>query len=141
MLELLEKGEYGYLAMQGENGYGYGIPISFAFDGKSVYFHCAPEGFKLRSIAENDKVSFCVVGHTYVIPGKFTTEYESVIAFGAIRDVADENEKRRGLELIAQKYSPEFMGVADKYISGSFHRTKVLRLEIEHISGKGKTVG
>ena len=28
--KLLERGEYGFLAMQGMNGYGYGIPLSYA---------------------------------------------------------------------------------------------------------------
>ena len=47
-IELLETAEYGFLSMVGTDGFGYGIPISFVKEGKSVYFHCAPEGYKLE---------------------------------------------------------------------------------------------
>lgn len=63
-VEMLERGEYGFLAMQGMNGYGYGIPLSYAMRDRSLYFHCAPSGFKLDSLDVCDRVSFCVVGRT-----------------------------------------------------------------------------
>ena len=69
------------LAMSGINGYGYGIPINYVKEGDSIYFHCAPEGYKLECLRENPKVSFTVVGATQIVPGKFTTGYESTIAF------------------------------------------------------------
>lgn len=82
-IRLLEEAEYGFLAMSGINGYGYGIPINYVKEGDSIYFHCAPEGYKLECLRENPKVSFTVVGATQIVPGKFTTGYESTIAFGA----------------------------------------------------------
>lgn len=33
---LLESGEYGFLAMEGVNGYGYGIPISYILNDKCI---------------------------------------------------------------------------------------------------------
>ena len=81
-IRLLEEAEYGFLAMSGINGYGYGIPINYVKEGDSIYFHCAPEGYKLECLRENPKVSFTVVGATQIVPGKFTTGYESTIAFG-----------------------------------------------------------
>ena len=80
--KLLERGEYGFLAMQGMNGYGYGIPLSYAMRDRSLYFHCAPSGFKLDSLDVCDRVSFCVVGRTEVMPARFTTAYESALAVG-----------------------------------------------------------
>ena len=80
-IRLLEEAEYGFLAMSGINGYGYGIPINYVKEGDSIYFHCAPEGYKLECLRENPKVSFTVVGATQIVPGKFTTGYESTIAF------------------------------------------------------------
>ena len=38
----------------------------------------------------------------------------------------------------ADKYSADFKDIAAKYIAGSFHRTEILRLDIEHLSGKHK---
>ena len=44
-VRLLEGGEYGFLAMAGVNGFGYGIPISYVLDNDGhIYFHCAQEG-------------------------------------------------------------------------------------------------
>ena len=59
-IRLLEEAEYGFLAMSGINGYGYGIPINYVKEGDSIYFHCAPEGYKLECLRENPKVSFTV---------------------------------------------------------------------------------
>ena len=90
-IELLRGGEYGFLALGGRSGYG--IPISFALAGLCIYFHCAPEGEKLRRIAQGGRVCFCVVGQTAPEPAMFTTGYESVLAFGAIRTVDDDTER------------------------------------------------
>lgn len=136
-LNLLLNGEYGFLAMN-NNGNGYGIPISYAYDDNKIYFHCAPEGEKLRIIEKNDSVCFCVVGNTNVQPDKFTTLYESVLAFGNIVVVSDDDEKMKALMLLVDKYSPEYKDIGLKYAKGSFARTKVLRIDIERISGKSK---
>lgn len=137
--ELLRGGEYGFLALGGESGYG--VPINFVLCGDSIYFHCAPEGEKLRRIARNDRACFCVVGYTAPQPDKFTTEYESVLAFGRIFRVADDTERMRALEFLIDKYSPEFKTTGLKYAEKSFHRTAILRLDIERMSGKRKVVG
>ena len=44
------------------------------------------------------------------------------------------------LRLLAAKYSPDYRETAEKYIAGSFGRTEVLRLDIEHVTGKGKRI-
>lgn len=138
--ELLERGEYGVLSMCTPEGYGYGIPLNYVADGDTVYFHCAPEGHKLDAIRANGKVSFCVVGDTRVIPGKFTTAYASVHLFGRASVVDDEGERLRALRLLVEKYSPDFREISEKYIAGSFARTAVIRLDIEHLSGKTKII-
>lgn len=137
-IELLETGEYGFLSMVGTDGFGYGIPISFVKEGESIYFHCAPEGYKLECLRENPKVNFCVVGKTCVIPNQFTTAFESVLAFGTIHMELPEEERRHALRLLTKKYCPGFEALGEKYIDKSFHRTNILRLDIEHISGKCK---
>ena len=136
--------------MQGMNGYG--IPLSYAMRDRSLYFHCAPSGFKLDSLDVCDRVSFCVVGRTEVMPARFTTAYESALAFGRIRRSLPEAERLEALRLLAAavrplawdkraaKYSPDYRETAEKYIAGSFGRTEVLRLDIEHVTGKGKRI-
>ncbi|MDD6209930.1 MAG: pyridoxamine 5'-phosphate oxidase family protein [Bacteroidales bacterium] len=138
--QLLRDGEYGYLSLCGINGYGYGIPISYACEENKIYFHCAPEGFKLDSIKENNKASFCVVGKTQVIPGDFSTAYESTVVFGKITENLSVEERLYALRLLVKKYSPGYEQKAEKYIKASFGRTNVLRLDIEHLTGKCKRI-
>ena len=135
-LGILANGEYGILSMATPEG-GYGIPLNYATDGQVMYFHCATEGQKLRFLAENNQVSFCVVGKTKLLPEKFGTLYESVIVFGEIEET-DDAEKQRGLEKILEKYSSDFIPEGMKYIENAFQRVKILKLTIRSISGKAR---
>lgn len=139
--ELLVTSEYGFLSLgTSENGYGYGIPISYAYDedSSSLYFHCAPEGQKLDMMKQNNKVSFCVVGVTKPIADQFTTLYESIITFGTVYSDLSEEEKRKALRLIVKKYSPGFEELGEKYMDKSWARTAVFKIDIEHITAKAK---
>ena len=117
-----------------------GLPMSYVADGDRIYFHCAPEGEKLDAIRENDRVSFCVVDRTRVIPRQFSTAYESVHLFGRIVVVGADEERLHALRLLIRKYSPEYAEIGEKYIAASFRRTVVLRLDIEHLAGKCKRI-
>ena len=52
----------GVLAVNGDAGYPYALPINFYFDekGNKLYFHSGKVGHKLDAIANSDKVSFGV---------------------------------------------------------------------------------
>lgn len=138
---LLDEGEYGFLAMCTDDG-GYGIPINFVREktdtGDRIYFHCAPEGRKLAALEKDNRVSFCVVGATRVVPNQFTTAYESVIVFGSVATHLPDEERRAALRLLVRKYCPEYIDAGEKYMAASFHRTNVLRLDIEYRTGKTK---
>ncbi|HCO67558.1 MAG TPA: 5-nitroimidazole antibiotic resistance protein [Dysgonomonas sp.] len=139
--ELLNDSEYGFLSLgTSENGYAYGIPISYAFEEESrtLYFHCAPEGHKLDNIRLNNQVSFCVVGKTLPIADKYTTLYESVMAFGIAEIIEDAEEKRKALRLLLRKYSIGYEEAGEKYIDGSWDRTLTFKLTIQHITAKAK---
>lgn len=138
---LLRTGEYGVLSVQAEEGGAYGIPINYIWDGDSaVYIHCAPEGRKLRCIEFCDRVSFCIVGKTHVISRQFTTEYESIVLSCRARTGLSEEERMHALRLLIDKYSPDDKPVGMKYAEKSFHRTEIIRLDIERGSGKCKSV-
>ena len=46
-VEILNRNTSGVLAVLGDDGYPYGVPISYVYDGKSLYFHCAKNGHEL----------------------------------------------------------------------------------------------
>ena len=137
--ELLQAGEYGVLSMATEQG-GYGVPINYAIVGDTLYLHCAPEGRKLRAIGADERVSFCVVGHSRVVSEHFTTEFESVIAHGRARVVAAEDERRMALRAIVEKYSAEHAKEGFAAIERSLHRTAVIAVKVESFSGKVKMI-
>lgn len=137
-MQLLRTAEYGVLSMVSE-GSGYGIPVNFVFDGDhSIYIHCAPEGRKLEAIKANKNVSLCVVGHVKLLPGKFTTEYESAIFFGKAHIGLSKDERMHALHLLISKMSPDYKEIGDMYARKSFHRTEIIRVDIMTFSGKCK---
>ena len=135
VMDLLEKGEYGILSTCGEDNQPYGIPLSYVIIDKNIYFHCAGVGTKLDNISVNDKVSFTVVGKTKVLQDQFSTEYESVIAFGhAI--VLLEEEKYEPLMEFIRKYSPEFIEAGQLYIDRAKEKVTLVKIQICSFSGK-----
>lgn len=69
------------------------------------------------------------------MPEKFTTFYKSAIAFGKVSIVCDD-EKLDAIKLLSDKYSPQFREKGLKEIQETFNRFLIIKLEIEHLSGK-----
>lgn len=136
--KILETGNYGVLSTVGQDGYAYGIPLNYVYRNGSLYFHGALDGHKYENIAVNNRVSFCVVGEAETLPERFSTKYQSAIAFGEIYVVEGE-EKREALLGFIEKYSREYMEKGVKYIDSDQQKTKVLKINVEHISGKART--
>jgi uncharacterized protein len=135
--EILESAEYGVLSTVGKDGQPYGVPLSYVYRNSSIYFHCALIGQKLDNIADNPRVSFCVVGKTKVLPVKFATEYESAVAFGLASEVYG-NERYNALVWLLEKYCPAFIDEGKQYIELKDKATKVIKIEISHVSGKAR---
>lgn len=136
-INILKSGQYGVLSTVGENGYAYGVPLNYTYFNGGIYFHCAREGSKLDNILHNDKVSFCVVGSTEPMPEKFSYRYESTIVFGSAAEVFDEEKESALVELI-KKYSADFLEKGIEYVKKDASKTKVIKISIEHISGKAR---
>lgn len=135
---ILKKCDTGVLAVCGDDGYPYAVPVNFVYDGEAgvIYFHCARDGHKLDAIRRDEKVSFCVVGKDRVMPEKFATEYESVILFGRASLVEDSAEKRAALEMIVQKYSADYVKEGEDEIQRFWDRVGIVRIQIDHMTGK-----
>lgn len=136
---ILETGSFGVLAVSGDEGYPYAVPLSYVFDRdcETIYFHCAVSGHKLDAINNSAKVSFCVVDQDQVVPEEYTTYYRSVIAFGKISVIEDDAEKMAAADKLAVKYAPDdSRDNRLKEIQESFDRMHMLKLQIEHMTGK-----
>ncbi len=132
--EILRRGSHGVLALLGNEGWPYALPISYVYDEGRMYFHCAAAGHKLEAIAREPRASLCVVDMDEVIPELFTTAYRSAIAFGRLRVLEDREEIVRALEALCGKYSPG-LDTAEE-IKKHLNNVCVLEMNVEHVSGK-----
>lgn len=135
-IRILEKASSGVLALAGDEGYPYAVPLSFIYHQGKLYFHCAQEGHKIDAVRRCGKASFCVVEQDQVAPEKRTTWYRSVIVFGSIRILQDPAEIRAAAALLGDKYSPADPEGSRQEIEETLPRLCILELDIEHISGK-----
>ena len=137
--KILREGLFGILALAGDEGYPYAVPINYAYANGKIYFHSATSGHKIDAMKNNPKASFCVVDKHEVIAEEFTSYYTSAVAFGKIKVVEDDADpdKILGLKLLAEKYSPnESAEHRDREIYGKLKALVVPVLEIEHLTGK-----
>ena len=136
-LAVLERGTNGVLALSGDDGYPYAVPISYAYRDGRLYFHCAKTGHKLDAIARSDKASFCVVDQDQIHPEAYTTWFRSVIVYGTIEILEDEQEKRTAIEKLAEKYAPaDSVENREEFIRKDWIPLCMLKMTIDHVTGK-----
>ena len=136
-IELLEKGTSGVLALLGDNEYPYAVPVSYVYDNSRIYFHGAKAGHKIDAIRKCSKASFCVIARDEIFPEKYTTIFKSVIVFGKIRILEDENEMREAVERLAVKYHPtDSIENRNQEITREWKALCMMELSVEHMTGK-----
>ena len=133
---ILQRATSGTLALLGDNGYPYAIPISYVYSDGKLYFHSALSGHKVDAIRNYDKASFCVIDKDDVKPEKYTTFFRSVIAFGKIHIIEDETEKLEAAKLLGDRYNPNQGEALQKEIESGLSRMLAIRFDIEHLTGK-----
>ena len=133
---ILQKATSGTLALLGDNGYPYAVPISYVYHEGKLYFHSALSGHKVDAIRRCDKASFCVIEQDDVQPKKYTTFFRSVIAFGRIHIIEDEAEKLSTVRMLGNRYNPNDDESLKKEIESGLSRMLMIRFDIEHLTGK-----
>ena len=125
------------MSMVGVSGYGYGVPLSYAYTGDALYCHCALEGEKIENLRRNNGISFCVVKEAAPLPDRFSMRYESAIVSGRAREVEGE-EKLNALLALVGKYCAEFAEKGREYALASLDKTLVMAIDIEQVTGKAR---
>jgi hypothetical protein len=127
----------GVLNVLGDDGYPYGVPISYVYQDGKIYLHCAKEGHKIDAIRACDKVSFTVVDKNEVMEEEYTTYFRSAIAFGRIKELTTREEIEEALYVLSEKYSPSLpKEKIREHAKDGAGRTTVLVMEMEHVTGK-----
>lgn len=135
-LAILRSEPRGVLAVLGDDDYPYTVPMDHVYQDGVLYFHCAKEGHKLDAIRRHDKVTYCVLDKgERRDPEDWALWFHSVVVFGRIREITDEEEMTRRLRALGLKYNPSPTDVEED-IRKNFHRVAILALEPEHITGK-----
>ena len=126
----------GVLALAGDGGYPYAVPLSYVYADGAIIFHSAVEGHKVDAIKRDNRCSFCVIEQDEIKPAEFTTYFRSVIAFGRIHILETADEKVQALRLLGRRYSPGDEPGLQHEIDKSLDHVLILRLDIDHLSGK-----
>ena len=70
---ILSRGTSGVLAVTGDGGWPYAVPLSYAYRDGKLFFHCATSGHKLDALERDGRASFCIIDQDQVVPAEFTT--------------------------------------------------------------------
>ena len=135
--ELLKRGNSGVLSVGGDGGYPYGVPMSYVYFNSRLYFHCAKSGHKLDAVRKNSKASFCIIAQDDIMPEEYTTLFKSVIVFGNIKVMENEEEIMRAIDALGRKYVQDDSAVnRENAIKKDWEALCMLEMSVEHLSGK-----
>ena len=135
--DILIKCGRGTLAVTGDGGWPYAVPLNYVYKDGIIYFHCAVEGHKIDAIEKDPRVCFSVISEDEVVPEKLLTMYKSVTVFGLARVLTDWEEISAAAMLLADKYAPDLSKDAkNAEIEKDRPRLAIIALTPEHITGK-----
>lgn len=143
IVSFLERAQVGHIATRWDEQ-PFITPTLFWYDPErhEIYFHSNITG-RVRTNAErHSEVCFEASQAGKLLPSnialEFSIQYESVIAFGKIRVLEDEEERRRGLYGLIEKYFPG-MVPGEHYrpiTEEDLRHTSVYAITIKSWSGK-----
>ena len=135
-VKLLKEEKRGVLAVSGDGGYPYAVPIDFYYDEEenAIYFHSAQKGHKIDAMKNCDKVCFTVMNG-----GERREDWsyyvKSVIVFGRAAPVTDPDIKLKKLRAFGMKYYPSEEEL-EKELTFDLERVELMRITVEHMTGK-----
>src|SRR5271157_4278035 len=95
-----------------------------------LFFHCAKEGKKIEMMERNNHVCFQMDIDHELVKGtrtcKWSMNYRSIVGFGRLKRVINEEEKKKGLGLIMDHYGHKGEKIYHEKI---LDLTEVLKLE------------
>ena len=134
-IRILKDEPRGVLALLGDDDYPYSLPMSHVYVDGKIYFHGAKEGHKNDAVQKCSKVSYCVMDKGVKEKDSWWYTFKSVIVFGKIRILNDNDEKIDRLTHLGDKFFPTHEETV-KEIDRLLDRTEVFEITIEHMSGK-----
>ena len=123
-------------------------PTLFVYDDdrRAVYFHATQFGHTTKMLRQHPRSVLNAFEMGRLLPADramdFSVEYASVVAYGTIHIIQDEEEAIYGLQLLMDKYFPHLKPGEDySHIQpAELEITAVFRMDIEEWVGKRKQV-
>lgn len=115
----------------------YLVPVSFGYDGKSIFLHTAREGKKLEYFQNNDRVCFEFERGVKLLMDsesacKWSFAFQSVVGYGRIVEILDFSKKEYALNQVMLKYS----GQEWQFDNGAVEKIRAWKIVIDSLSGK-----
>ena len=134
--EIIRKCQVCRLALS-QDDKPYIVPVSFGYDGSSLYFHSARAGKKIDILSVNNNVCFefeseVTLLHDETSPCNWSFAFKSVIGFGKAEKLSTAEDKMRGLNHIVRQYSDRTWDFKNISLSG----LSVWKITIESMTGK-----
>lgn len=135
--ELLRSSRRAVLAVNGDDGYPYAVPINFLYDesANKIIFHGAKVGYKVDALKACDKVYFTVYGNEKIKDIEWAPFVQSVVIFGRCHLVENPTQTIEMVRTFAMKYYPD-KALVEEEIATSGKSVQMFELEIEHMCGK-----
>lgn len=136
-IEILKKEPRGVLSVLGDEGYPYGLPIDhwYCEEDGNLYFHSGMTGHKVDAMKKHDKASFCVFDEGYRREGEWALNIRSVIVFGRIQIMEDQEKAMEIVRKLSYKYTSDTEFIEKEILQSGTH-TLVFALVPEHMTGK-----
>ena len=125
----------GILAVNGDEEYPYGVPLSYVWHDGRVYFHTGDHGYKLECMRKNPKVSFTVVDKDEIVQEEYTSYFRSVIILGRVREAMGD-ERYAAFKAMTYKYSPDMPEDARIKEVSECSNALILAVDVDHMTGK-----
>ena len=134
---LLRSSRRGVLAVNGDDGYPYAIPINYLYDeeNEKIIFHGAKAGHKVDALKKNDKICFTVFGNEAAKEEAWAPFLQSVVVFGRCHLVESQEDAIALVKKFAAKYYPN-MDMVNEEAASSGRAVQMFEIQIEHLSGK-----
>lgn len=133
--QIISLGKVMHLALS-DNNLPFLIPVFYAYDGTSLYFHSAKAGTKIDILKRNNNVCFEISVDNGIVESDMACDFEAkhrtVIGFGKAQFVESEDDKITVLDRIVSQFTDKKF----EYPKGNLHATAVIRIDIESIKGK-----
>jgi uncharacterized protein len=115
----------------------YLVPMSFGYDGGSLYLHTATAGKKIEHFLANPQVCFEFERNVALRRDphsacKWSFNFESVIGYGTISELVEPAQKEYALNEIMRQYS----GQSWPFETASVAKVRVWKIAIASMTGK-----